>query len=192
MAKKLVGIVDFQVDFLDLKGSKLPIPGSKELIIPMTQYLINLDPEETEAVVFTKDWHETDFVERMADGTPFPSHCVKNTVGAELAVNPAVINPRIPVYTIYKNAFNTFEEEGLSIEGYGTMKTRDQFFSEMLQKGIKNIDVGGVATDICVDFFVRGAAALGFEVTVEGSISKGLFRQIEEMESDWVGIRRNV
>jgi len=192
MAKKLVGIVDFQVDFLDLVGSKLPIPGSKELIIPMTQYLIDLNPDEIEAVVFTKDWHEADFVETMPDGTPFPSHCVKNTVGSRLAVNQLVINSDIPVYTIYKNAFDTFEEDNLRIEGYGTMKTRDQFFSEMLAAGVNEIEVGGVATDICVDFFVRGVAALGFDVTVKGSISKGLFRQIEEMGDDWQGITREV
>jgi len=188
MEKKLVVVVDFQVDFLNLKGSKLPVPGSKELIGPMTEYLLALRAENTVGVLFTQDSHSPEHVEYMPDGTAFPSHCVIGTQGHGVAFNTELIDLGIMVYGLQKNEFDMFAEEKLSVYHQNLTTDRGAFFAQIKQAGVTDVEVVGVATDICVNFTVLGLIKLGFNVTVRSDLVKGLFRQSEEMANEWPGV----
>lgn len=177
-AKKIALVVDFQHDFLDFAFSKLPIPDSKQLVPKMIDYLGNLDPNEYEAVVFTQDWHDADYVEYMPDGTPYPSHCVKETVGADIAVpNPSALaalsGVQIPTYYIKKNVFDMWEESTLFVlDGQNNRgSSRDQLFDRFKHCPV---EVSGVALNVCVDFAVKGLINRGFDVTVLKDLTAGL------------------
>ena len=174
MTKKIVLVVDFQTDFLNLERSKLPIPDSKELMAPMAEYLMSISREDTAVVLFTQDWHSKDHVEYMPDGTPFPSHCVEFTPGAEIAVNPTLVDTLLPTYFLKKNAFDMWEEDSLEVTSEEFDYDRDDFFEDLKAKGFSEVEVVGVALNVCVNFAVRGLVDRGFVVTVRKDLTKGI------------------
>lgn len=171
--KKIVIVVDFQYDFLDLKNACLPIAGGRDLIPGMVEYLGTLDPEEVDAVVFTQDWHDADWVEYMPDGVPFPKHCVKHTVGAEVVVPRSVVPAGIDVYYLKKNVFSMWEEPTLYLENAftGINVDRDLWFE---RRDCKNVEISGVALNICVSFALKGFVERGYNVTVVSNLTKGI------------------
>lgn len=189
---KILYIVDMQADFMPFDESKLGVPGADATIEPYNEVLRELDPKHVSFVVVSEDCHAADFVERMPDGTPFPTHCVVNTPGQKTIVDLDSINPRIPVFVIRKNAFDVFEEPTLAVVDYRTKAvlpiTRDALFADALASGLKDVELGGVTSDICVNKAGKGLLDRGFNVTVRRSCTKGLFREIDQVNAeDWGG-----
>ena len=189
---KILYIVDMQRDFMPFDDSKLGVPGADATIEPYNEILRNLDPIDVSFVVVSEDCHAADFVERMPDGSPFPAHCVVNTEGQKTIVDLDSINPRIPVFLIRKNAFDVFEEPTLDVIEYRSGAvlplSRDQFFEGTLARGLIDVELGGVTSDICVNKAGKGLLDRGFNVTVRRSCTKGLFREIDQVNAeDWGG-----
>lgn len=186
-------VVDDQNDFFDLEGSCLPIPDSKKVIEPTNQFLQMQRYSQCKGVMFTQDWHNADHEEYMPDGNPFPKHCVEGTKGAALAVQFGTIPSPIPVLNLRKNVFNMWEESNLQVAAMDAVsrarfgnepQDRDEFFKEMLAKGIKDVVVIGVASDICVNFAIKGLVDRGFNVTAIRPLCKGLFREIDQVVAE--------
>lgn len=186
-------VVDDQHDFFDLEGSCLPIPDSKKVIEPTNQFLQMQRYNQCKGVLFTQDWHNADHVEYMPDGNPFPKHCVEGTKGAKLAVLSATVPSPIPLLNLRKNVFNMWEESSLQVAAMDPVsrirfgnepQDRDAFFAEMLEKGLKDVVVIGVASDICVNFAIKGLVERGFNVTVVRPLCKGLFREIDQVVAE--------
>lgn len=186
-------VVDDQNDFFDLEGSCLPLPDSKKVIDPTNQFIQMQRYNQCKGVLFTQDWHSAEWVEYMPDGQPFPQHCVENTKGAALAVQYATVPSPIPVLNLRKNVFNMWEESNLVVNPMDAVtrsrfgnepQDRDEFFKEMLERGTKDVVVIGVASDICVNFAIKGLVERGFNVTVVRSLCKGLFREIDQVVAE--------
>jgi len=166
--------VDTQYDFMrndeSFKG-KLPVPNARE-IEGNLEKLTNFAKERKIQVVNTGDWHNSnskEFSKNPDYKTTFPPHCLIRTKGAEFipATNPE--NPYIIDWAakgldedklkitkdiiLYKDAFDIFQGNKYSKEVVRIINP---------YKAI----VYGVATNVCVDFAVRGLLAKGVGVYV--------------------------
>ncbi len=85
--KKVLVIVDCQMDFLDPNGSLYLGHDTTGLIKRISQFINNFDGD----LVYTQDWHEEEDVEF----TQFPKHCVEDTWGSDIIpeINEADIMP---------------------------------------------------------------------------------------------------
>ncbi|MEE3156302.1 MAG: isochorismatase family protein, partial [Pseudomonadota bacterium] len=65
---------------------------------------------------------------------------------------------------------------------------RDAFFADLARRGVRDVNVIGVAADYCVLWAVQGLLERGFTVHVPQALTKGIDRQIDEvLVSDLAG-----
>ena len=178
MTKTLAWNVDTQYDFMRADG-KLNVPDA-ESIEPTLRYVTNTFRKEGIKIVNTADSHYTNSAE-LSDKpdfvNTFPEHCMKGTPGADyveatkpqnalyidwdgLAPNLAdVVNAKEIV--MYKDAFDIF--------------SGNQYADKVVEAlSPERVFVYGVATNVCVDFAVRGLIERGAEVYVLEDAIKGL------------------
>ena len=186
--KKLVVIVDMQNDFMDFEDSRLPIPGSSTIIEGVNRYITReLRPADVAAVVFTQDWHDEEHVEYDPTGNPFPKHCVRDTPGAELCVMDSSVPRPIPVVGLRKNMFDMWGEDDLTVFPKDSISedriarmfntptpSRELFFEYWKKQGVTEVEVVGVALNICVAQAVHGLVNRGFNVTIRQELTKGI------------------
>lgn len=145
-------VIDFQVDFLP--GGSLPVPNADRLI-PDLNRCVSLFESKGLPVVFTRDWHPDGHRSFIAQGGPWPTHCVVDTPGARFAEGLAI--PRnLEVFskgtTPESDSYSDFDEDG---------------FDVMLRAaGARRLFIGGVATEYCVQATVLDALDRDFEVIV--------------------------
>lgn len=142
-------IVDVQNDFCP--GGSLAVTQGDEVVAPLNQ-LIKEFLDRGEPVVKTRDWHPAETKHFKPHG-PWPVHCVQATHGAEF--HPGLNDdPRI---TIISKGMNE------SADGYSGFDGTN--LAQLLKdKGVKEVWVGGLATDYCVKHTVLDALREGFEV----------------------------
>ena len=75
-------IVDVQNDFLP--GGSLSVPHGDE-VVPVLNHWIDLFRERALPVFATRDWHPADHCSFVAQGGPWPPHCVVGTAGARFS-----------------------------------------------------------------------------------------------------------
>jgi len=133
-------------------GGSLAVAHGDEVIAPLNQ-LIKEFLDRGEPVYKTRDWHPAQTKHFEAYGGVWPIHCVQNTTGAEF--HPDLLDdPRITV--ISKGIDET-------ADGYSGFDGTN--LSELLrEEGVKEIWVGGLATDYCVKQTVIDGARNGFKV----------------------------
>jgi nicotinamidase/pyrazinamidase len=167
-------VVDMQRDFLP--GGALAVSCGDE-IIPMLNEYIRLFDAGKELVVFTRDWHPEGHSSFVTHGGTWPVHCVRGARGAEiddrlefpstcLLVSKAILQE--------KEAYSAFD--GTRLAEY------------LVDLGVDQVFVGGVATDYCVKSTVLGGVANGFEVFLLKDAIRGVdlkqgdsARAVEEM-----------
>ncbi len=187
--RNFVIVVDMQRDFVAADGA-LPVPGAEEIVAPMRDWLAGLRPEDTAGVLFTFDTHVPAVYAASEEAKQFPPHCVKGTSGWELVVDPGAVDPAIPVLRLEKGVFDMWAEAGLAVARIGTggAADRDGFFAGLLDAGIEEVTVVGVAADYCVRWAVEGLIALGFRVTVPAGLTRGISRPIGQVAAEeWPG-----
>jgi len=165
--KKIFWNVDTQHDFMREKGEyvgKLPVPGAQEIEKKLSE-LTKYARENKFKIINTADWHNKnskEFSDNPDYKTTFPSHCIEGTKGAEFVEATRPINPYIIDWKknnfsenklkesmeviLYKDAFNIFE-------GYPESPHADKVINIIKPE---NVVVYGVATNVCVNFAVRG------------------------------------
>lgn len=171
-------IVDVQNDFCP--GGNLAVEDGHSIITG-----INSLAQKFECVVLTQDWHPANhlsFASEHENRKPFecvqmhygeqtlwPGHCVAGTVGAQfhpdLDANQADLIVR-KGFRRHIDSYSAFFENDKTtptgLEGY--LRSRD----------IKSLTMVGLATDFCVFFSAVDAARLGFEVTVDLNLCRGI------------------
>ena len=157
LLKKALLIVDVQNDFCP--GGSLAVPGGDSVIGPLNgeieKFLSQGNP-----IFASRDWHPRETNHFKTFGGIWPEHGFKETKGADS--HPA---PRLPqgVTIISKGARK--DEDGFS-----AFQGKDDFDKSLLQilkdNGVKEITVGGLATDYCVKATVLDALKHGFKVRV--------------------------
>ena len=181
MEKTFDIVVDAQNDFMRANG-KLYVPGAEAIITPLQDYLANLD---SCGVLFTYDTHLVGVYETSEEARQFPIHCIKDSEGWQLAVDPSVVH--VPVYTMEKGVFDMWAEPKLFLRHRADSDDREFFFEQLKTAGITKVRVTGVAADYCVKWAIDGLVARGFAVEVIGDLTVGIERPIEQVVQDDFG-----
>jgi nicotinamidase/pyrazinamidase len=143
-------VVDVQNDFLP--GGSLAVARGDEVVPALNQYIGAFEAQGL-PVYATRDWHPERHCSFRAQGGPWPPHCVANTRGAEFAA--ALRLP--PSATVISKATTPDEDAYSGFQG-------TDLDSRLRAAGIRQLFVGGLATDYCVLNTVRDALRLGYEV----------------------------
>ena len=187
---KLVIVVDMQKDFVLADGA-LPVPEAETLVTPMQEWLGMLKPEETAGVLMTFDTHVPDVYNNSPESEQFPIHCVRGTEGWKTVLPLGTIKPEITVWRLEKGVFGMWEEPHLNVTNIRNMAApampRDEFFEDLKQKGVTEVDVVGVAADFCVKWAIDGLVERGFKVNVPQHLTKGIERQISQVVTEDFG-----
>lgn len=142
-------IIDVQYDFLP--GGSLAVPES-EGIIPVLNRYIELFKIESLPIFATRDWHPVDHCSFVEQGGPWPPHCVAGTPGAAFS-RELLLPEGVPVIskamTPEKEAYSDFEDT--------------DFDAQLRRHGIKQLYIGGLATEYCVRSTVLDSLRLGYE-----------------------------
>lgn len=155
-------IVDMQNDFC--AGGALEVPDGDAVIAP-----INLLAAQAPFVVATRDWHPPDHGSFVAQGGPWPVHCVRDTPGAQL--HPEIDASRIDVIV---DAGREPDQEGYS----GFEET--DLDRQLREHGVDTVHVAGLALDYCVKATALDARRAGFDVIVHRDAT----RSVEVQDGD--------
>ena len=144
MPKQALIIVDMLNDFIDQKGA-LYCGSQAEAIIPFVRDRLSIFRKNKDLVIFLQDSHD----ENDLEFTKFPKHCVTDTWGSEIIAELAPIPDE---KVVLKKRYSGF---------YGTD------LEKILQDAnIKEVEVVGVCTSICVMDTVGGLANRDYNVSV--------------------------
>lgn len=153
---KLLMIVDQQNDFIT--GS-LPVKGAEEAMNSLAEYL-HRSAYEYVHIIVTADRHPFNHCSFKPNGGEWQLHCVEDSVGA--AIFPAVMDELISysdkVTILHKGEKSDREE-------YSIFKNEDasrEIFEIIESKHIEQVDICGIAGDICVAATIQdGIRCLG-------------------------------
>ncbi|ADO43925.1 bifunctional nicotinamidase/pyrazinamidase [Ketogulonicigenium vulgare] len=171
-------VIDVQNDFCP--GGALAVAGGDQIVAGINDLMAQF-----QTVVLTQDWHpagHSSFASSHAGQSPYsvidmpygpqvlwPDHCVQGTGGADfhpaLNVHAAHLvirkgfRPGIDSYSAF------FENDHSTVTGLdGYLRAR----------GITRVTLVGLATDFCVNYSAVDAARLGYAVSVDTGLSRGI------------------
>ena len=175
MSNQALIVVDVQNDFCP--GGALAVAHGDEVVEPLNK-LIDEFLERGDPVYKSRDWHPPTTKHFKKYGGTWVEHCVQNTEGAEF--HPALRDdPRIHVVSKGlgdTDCYSAFDETDLA--------------AQLHEQGVKEVLVGGLATDYCVKSTVIDAIKNGFKVKALKDAMRGVElqpgdseRAIEEMRA---------
>ncbi len=155
-----------------MPGGALAVPRGDE-VVP----LINKLGAQFANVVLTQDWHPRDhvsFASAHPGRKPFetlrlpygeqvlwPPHCVQGTHGAALHEKLDIPHAQL---VIRKGHHREIDSYSAFLEADG--KTTTGLAGYLNERGLRELYVGGLATDFCVAWTALDGRAAGFDVTV--------------------------
>lgn len=158
VAEALV-IVDYQNDFAAPDGA-LSVAGGEDIADRINELARS---GGYDLVVATRDWHPPDHSSFEEQGGIWPVHCVQGTEGAEL--HPALDQDEVDI--VFDKGTNQ------ATDGYSAFETPD--LGELLRdRGIDNLTVVGLATDVCVKNTALDGLNEGFGVRVDSQAVRGV------------------
>jgi nicotinamidase/pyrazinamidase len=147
--KRALIVVDVQNDFCP--GGALAVPQGNEVVGPLNG-LIEEFLARDEPVFKSRDWHPPKTKHFEEQGGTWPVHCVQETHGAEF--HPELLDdPRITIIskgTGDEDSYSAFDGTDLA--------------ARLNEQGVREVWVGGLATDYCVKQTVLDALRKGFKV----------------------------
>jgi nicotinamidase/pyrazinamidase len=149
-----------QVDFCP--GGTLAVKHG-DRIIPQLNSTIRVFDEAHLPIYFTRDWHPKNHCSFVSQGGVWPPHCIRNTNGAKFHPNLEIPSDANIVNKGTKpdsEAYSGFQGTALA--------------TEMQELHVKEVFVGGLATDYCVKNTVLDALNLGFSVALLTDCIKGV------------------
>ncbi|SLN15154.1 nicotinamidase/pyrazinamidase [Aquimixticola soesokkakensis] len=170
-------VIDVQNDFCE--GGALAVSGGASIVTK-----INAAMAQFANVILTQDWHpsgHSSFASAHRDKLPFdtfeapyglqvlwPDHCVQGSTGAQF--HPDL---RTDGDLILRKGYNR------EIDSYSAFFENDRTTPTGLDgylrsRGITDLTLVGLALDYCVNFSAQDAARLGFQVTVDTTMSKAI------------------
>ena len=171
-------VIDVQNDFCP--NGALPVSEGDLIIQPINAAMDNFN-----IVVLTQDWHPANhksFASTYQNKKPFdsvemfygkqvlwPDHCIQGSTGARF--HPSLNLERADV--IIRKGSNA------AIDSYSAFFENDKVTPTGLHGYLKDLDVTdltvvGLATDFCVAFSALDAANLGYSVTVQLDMARGI------------------
>ncbi|WP_323186377.1 isochorismatase family protein [Streptomyces canus] len=162
MSRGLI-VVDVQNDFCE--GGSIPVPGGARIATKIADLV-----EQTAG----RDYHHIDpgghFSQTPDFKDSFPVHCVAGGEGSEFHPHfaPAVTGGKVDAvfykgaHSASKSGFEGADEAGTPLEDW------------LRARGVKKVDVVGIATDHCVRATALDAVAAGFRTRVRLDYSVGV------------------
>ena len=148
--KKALIVVDVQNDFCP--GGSLAVAHGDEVVAPLNG-LISEFLDRGEPVFKTRDWHPAKTKHFKAYGGSWPVHCVAGTHGAEFHQDLSD-DPRATIVS------KGMDESADGYSGFdGTNLAR-----LLREEAVREVWIGGLATDYCVKHTVIDALQEGFAV----------------------------
>ncbi|MCC7049339.1 MAG: bifunctional nicotinamidase/pyrazinamidase [Alphaproteobacteria bacterium] len=162
--------IDLQYDFMP--GGGLPVPDG-DAVVPVINRLAAMFAN----VVLTQDWHppgHASFASAHPGRKPFetirlpygdqvlwPDHCVQGTPGAALHKDLALTRAQL----VLRKGFHA------GVDSYSALYEADRrtptgLEAYLKQRGLTRVFMAGLATDFCVCWSAKDAAAAGFETVV--------------------------
>ncbi len=137
-------IVDPQIDFID--GS-LPVPGAVEAMDSLASH-IKEHGLEYKLICITCDRHTLTHCSFNDFGGKWPIHCVESSVGAAIwpAIMEAILQHADKTHILYKGEDSDKDEYSIFQNPKGTA----YLDSLIKNEGIAEIDICGLAGDVCV------------------------------------------
>ena len=168
-------VVDIQNDFCP--GGALPVPDGDQVVPAINKY-IQLFRSANAQIIYTRDWHPSDHSSFKTQGGPWPPHCVQGSEGAKFRADLLPPNEGEIVSKANRkdDAYSFFQGADLA------HRLRRLRFRLGLRGGIKQLFVGGLATDYCVKETVLDGLKLGFQVYYLDDASKGVNVNPEDSE----------
>ncbi|MCM8781165.1 MAG: bifunctional nicotinamidase/pyrazinamidase [Candidatus Omnitrophica bacterium] len=178
-AKRALLIVDVQNDFCP--GGALAVPEADKIIPNLNKY-IKIFYKAKLPIFASRDWHPARTKHFKDFGGIWPVHCIQNTRGA--AFHPKLKLPKDTIF-LYKGMSD--QKDSYSV--FQAEDSRGTEFKKLLDLlGIRELYIGGLATDYCVKSSVLDALRYGFKVRLLIDAIKGVdlkpgdsVRAIEEM-----------
>jgi nicotinamidase/pyrazinamidase len=161
-------IADIQNDFLT---GTLPVKGAEEIIPVINEYAKMF--EKTGATVFaSRDWHPPNHVSFHHQGGPWPTHCVKDTEGAQFSPDLKLPKGTIIVSkatTPSREAYSVFDETGL--------------LEKLKAQDISRIFICGIAEDYGIVNSVLDARKLQLLAYVLIDATRGIEKKPGDIEN---------
>jgi nicotinamidase/pyrazinamidase len=145
-------IVDVQNDFCP--GGALPIERGDE-VIPILNRWIAAALIKQIPVYASRDWHPVGHISFRQQGGLWPPHCLQDGDGARF--RPGLNLPNSVIKITKGVRFDQDQNSIFDATGLG---------SELRQKSIRRLWIGGLAEDVCVLASVLDARRNGFDVVV--------------------------
>jgi nicotinamidase/pyrazinamidase len=159
-SKDILIVADIQNDFLP--GGALPIKEGDQIIPVLNEYA-KMFNQANAKVLASRDWHPPKHISFIAQGGPWPPHCVKETEGAKFSPDL-----KLPEGVIVVSKATDSGKEAYSVFD-GT-----ELGEQSKSWGVKRIFIGGLATDYCVVNSVIDARKMGFDVAVLADATRGI------------------
>ncbi len=154
-------VVDVQNDFADPNGS-LFVEGG-EAVVAASNAAITAATERGELIVYTQDWHPPETPHFVDYGGVWPTHCVRDTWGAELHPDLTVSGPVVRKGTGGEDGYS-----GFSMRNVDTGEESPTELGAILEAhGVDTVTVVGLAFDVCVKATAIDGIARGLHVLVD-------------------------
>ncbi|MFH1641122.1 MAG: bifunctional nicotinamidase/pyrazinamidase, partial [Candidatus Omnitrophota bacterium] len=164
-SKKALLIVDMQNDFCP-QGA-LAVPEGDKIVANLNKY-IKIFSKKKLPVFASRDWHPVRTKHFKDFGGTWPVHCIQNTKGASFHPDLLLSGNTTFLYKGMdpdKDSYSVFQAED----------SRGMKFEKLLNIfGVKELYVGGLATDYCVKSSVIDALKKGFKVILLIDAVKGV------------------
>jgi nicotinamidase/pyrazinamidase len=164
-AKAALLVVDVQNDFCP--GGALGVEGGDTIIPTLNEYIRKFTAAGL-PVYATRDWHPEKTTHFEQWGGPWPSHCVAGTKGAEFHPDLELTASMIVVSKGTRpdeDAYSAFQAR--DVEGTPLPKA-------LRLSGVRDIYIGGLATDYCVRATVLDALKEGFRAAFLDDAVRGV------------------
>lgn len=151
---KLLLIIDPQIDFI---SGALPVPGAERAMNSLAGY-IQTHGNRYDRIIITADRHPMDHCSFACTGGKWPRHCVADSVGAAIwpPVMDALYGHSEKVTVLHKGENAGKEEYSIFKNAQAAEKIRHLLNG----RGIKEIDICGLAGDVCVADTIRDGVRL--------------------------------
>jgi len=172
--EKALLISDVQNDFCP--GGALAVKEG-DRIIPVVNKYIQTFSKKKLPVFITRDWHPEETKHFKQFGGVWPKHCVQGTKGAEF--HPDLKLPKEAIILSkgmdpQKDSYSAFQ----AVDSNGTW-----LLNLLKIFGVKELYIGGLATDYCVRWSALDALKFGFKANILTDAIKGVNLNKDDSES---------
>ncbi len=165
-------VVDLQNDFAHPDGS-LYVNGGDVLVDGVNDEIARASAGGA-TVVLTQDWHPATTPHFDTDGGVWPVHCVAGTWGAALVTG---LDPDHAASVVVRKGTNG--EDGYSAfamrEPGGDVDLPTGLAGLLRERGVEQVVVCGLATDVCVAATALSAREAGFGTTVLWDLARPVY-----------------